>query len=146
MNADILKRVVRAIADGSQSDLDRLAGKIVERLDADGDDAFSLDELKSALPGKSGEGTCFCAFDVEFDVVRVRRTEDVVDVEGEQARVGGKVRHDAQFDLRVVGRNDVRARCGDEGGPDASSFRRAYRDVLQIRVARRQSSGHRHRL
>lgn len=30
MNADILKRVVRAIADGSQSDLDRLASKIVE--------------------------------------------------------------------------------------------------------------------
>lgn len=30
MNADILRRVVRAIAVGSQSDLDRLAGKIVE--------------------------------------------------------------------------------------------------------------------
>lgn len=30
MNADILKRVVRAIAVGSQSDLDRLASKIVE--------------------------------------------------------------------------------------------------------------------
>lgn len=30
MNASILKRVVRAIADGSQSDLDRLAEKIVE--------------------------------------------------------------------------------------------------------------------
>ncbi len=30
MNADILKRVIRAIADGSQSDLDRLAGRIVE--------------------------------------------------------------------------------------------------------------------
>lgn len=30
MNADILKRVVRAIADGSQGDLDRLASKIVE--------------------------------------------------------------------------------------------------------------------
>jgi len=30
MNADILKRVVRAIADGSLSDLDRLAPKIVE--------------------------------------------------------------------------------------------------------------------
>jgi SpoVK/Ycf46/Vps4 family AAA+-type ATPase len=30
MNADILTRVVRAIADGSQSDLDRLADKIVE--------------------------------------------------------------------------------------------------------------------
>lgn len=30
MNADILKRVVRAIADGSPGDLDRLAGKIVE--------------------------------------------------------------------------------------------------------------------
>lgn len=30
MNANILKRVVRAIADGSQNDLDRLAGKIIE--------------------------------------------------------------------------------------------------------------------
>ena len=30
MNSDILKRVVRAIADGSQNDLDRLADKIVE--------------------------------------------------------------------------------------------------------------------
>ena len=30
MNADIIKRVVRAIADGSQEDLDRLACKIVE--------------------------------------------------------------------------------------------------------------------
>src|SRR6266576_1304870 len=30
MNADILKRVVRAIADGSQMDLDRLADKIVD--------------------------------------------------------------------------------------------------------------------
>jgi SpoVK/Ycf46/Vps4 family AAA+-type ATPase len=30
MNANILKRVVRAIADGSQGDLDRLANKIVE--------------------------------------------------------------------------------------------------------------------
>jgi SpoVK/Ycf46/Vps4 family AAA+-type ATPase len=30
MNADILKRVIRAIADGSQNDLDRLAHKIVE--------------------------------------------------------------------------------------------------------------------
>ena len=30
MNADIIKRVVRAIADGSQNDLDQLAKKIVE--------------------------------------------------------------------------------------------------------------------
>ena len=30
VTAEILKRVVRAIASGSQSDLDRLAGKIVE--------------------------------------------------------------------------------------------------------------------
>ena len=30
MNADILKRVVRAIADGSQDDLQRLADKIIE--------------------------------------------------------------------------------------------------------------------
>jgi hypothetical protein len=30
MNADILKRIVRAIAEGSQTDLDRLARKMVE--------------------------------------------------------------------------------------------------------------------
>ena len=30
MNADILKRIIRAIADGSQDDLDRLARKVVE--------------------------------------------------------------------------------------------------------------------
>ena len=30
MNADIIKRIVRAIADGSQQDLERLAHKVVE--------------------------------------------------------------------------------------------------------------------
>ena len=30
MNADIIKRIVRAIADGSQDDLERLAQKVVE--------------------------------------------------------------------------------------------------------------------
>jgi len=30
MNADIIKRIVRAIADGSQDDLERLAHKVVE--------------------------------------------------------------------------------------------------------------------
>ena len=30
MNANILKRIVRAIADGSQSDLERLAQTVVE--------------------------------------------------------------------------------------------------------------------
>ena len=30
MNADILKRLVRAIAEGSQEDLDRLAKKVIE--------------------------------------------------------------------------------------------------------------------
>lgn len=48
--AETLDALVKA-----QAALEDLAGKIVERLDADGDDAFSLDELKSALPGKSGE-------------------------------------------------------------------------------------------
>ncbi|WP_374659193.1 hypothetical protein [Phenylobacterium sp.] len=48
--AETLDALVKA-----QAAMEDLAGKIVERLDADGDDAFSLDELKSALPGKSGE-------------------------------------------------------------------------------------------
>jgi hypothetical protein len=48
--AETLDALVKA-----QAAVEDLAGKIVERLDADGDEAFSLDELKSALPGKSGE-------------------------------------------------------------------------------------------
>lgn len=48
MNADILKRVVRAIADGSQSDLDRLAGKIVEAERKTGHGRLA-DELEAIL-------------------------------------------------------------------------------------------------
>lgn len=56
MNADILKRVVRAIADGSQSDLDRLAGKIVEaeRQSGHGRLAAQLDAiLKQSKPKRT---------------------------------------------------------------------------------------------
>lgn len=48
MNANILKRVVRAIATGSQSDLDRLAGKIVETERRTGHTKLA-DELESIL-------------------------------------------------------------------------------------------------
>ena len=48
MNADILKRVVRAIADGSQSDLDRLADKIVEAERQTGHKKLA-DQLESIL-------------------------------------------------------------------------------------------------
>lgn len=63
MNADILKRVVRAIADGSQSDLDRLAGKIVEaerqsghgRLAAQLDAILKQPKPKRTLPSPSAD-------------------------------------------------------------------------------------------
>lgn len=48
MNADILKRVVRAIADGSQNDLDRLADKIVEAERRTGHKRLA-DQLESIL-------------------------------------------------------------------------------------------------
>src|SRR5206468_12453388 len=53
--------------------------------------------------------------------------------------VARDVGHDAQLDLRVVGRYDHFARRGDEGFADAAAFGGAYRDVLQVRVARRQA-------
>ena len=58
----------------------------------------------------------------------------------EQAGVARKVRHDAQLDLRVVRRNQDMAWRRHEGLPDAASFRRADRDVLQVRVGRGQAS------
>jgi SpoVK/Ycf46/Vps4 family AAA+-type ATPase len=57
MNAAILKRVVRAIADGSQSDLDRLAGKIVEGERRTGHNILA-DQLEAILkqPKPRGNG------------------------------------------------------------------------------------------
>lgn len=57
LNADILKRVVRAIADGSQSDLDRLAEKIVEAQRRTGHRKLA-DQLESILkqPRPGGNG------------------------------------------------------------------------------------------
>jgi SpoVK/Ycf46/Vps4 family AAA+-type ATPase len=57
MNANILKRVVRAIADGSQSDLDRLADKIVEAERRTGHKKLA-DQLEAILkqPRQRGNG------------------------------------------------------------------------------------------
>jgi hypothetical protein len=56
--------------------------------------------------------------------------------------VAADVREDAQLDLRVVRgeQRDVR-RPGDERPPDAPAERRPDRDVLEVRVARRQPPG-----
>jgi len=59
MNANILKRVVRAIADGSQNDLDRLATKIVEAERQTGHNKLA-DQLEAILkqtkPRGNGNG------------------------------------------------------------------------------------------
>jgi len=58
MNADTLKRIVRAIADGSQGELDKLARRVVESEREIGH-ARLADELESILnkpkKAKSGE-------------------------------------------------------------------------------------------
>jgi hypothetical protein len=58
MNADILKRIVRAIAAGSQGDLDRLARKVVESERQSGHTKLA-DELEAIMkrqrPAKSGQ-------------------------------------------------------------------------------------------
>ena len=59
MNADMLKRVVRAIADGTQNDLDRLAAKIVESEQRTGHEklANQLEAiLKQSRPRAASQG------------------------------------------------------------------------------------------
>ena len=61
--------------------------------------------------------------------------------------VAGHVGEDAQLDLRVVGRHehDVRA-AGDERPPDPPAELGSDRDVLEVRVGRREAPGRGHRL
>ena len=60
--------------------------------------------------------------------------------------VARKMRHDPQLDLRIVGGHDTMPRRRDERLADPTPLGRAHRDVLQIRIARREAPGHRGRL
>src|SRR5690606_23609918 len=60
---------------------------------------------------------------------------------GEQALVAGQVRHDAQLDLRVVGRKQLVAGRCDEGLADTPALLGTHRDVLQVGIGRRQPAG-----
>ena len=60
--------------------------------------------------------------------------------------VARDVRHDAQLDLRIVGRDDHAARRRNKGFADAAAFGGAHGNVLQIRIVRGQAPGDRHRL
>ena len=64
----------------------------------------------------------------------------------QQGRVARQVSHDAQLDLRIVGRHQHMSGRRDEGLTDAPALGRAYRYVLQIGVAGRQPPGSSHRL
>ncbi len=59
----------------------------------------------------------------------------------QQALVAGQVRHDAQLDLRVVGRQQHVPVGRDERLADLAAFRRPDRDVLQVGVRRREPAG-----
>ena len=60
---------------------------------------------------------------------------------GEQAGVGGEVRHDAQLDLGVVGGEYLPAVFRDEGAADAAAGFAAHRDVLQVGVGGGEAAG-----
>ena len=64
----------------------------------------------------------------------------------QQAFVLREVRHDAQLDLRIVRRQQHVALGRDECLTDAPPLGRAYRDVLQVGILRRQPAGGGHRL
>ena len=54
--------------------------------------------------------------------------------------------HQSQLYLRVVGREQQAARVGYDSAPDVFTSLRTDRQVLQIRVARRESARRCHRL
>ena len=58
-----------------------------------------------------------------------------------QLRDVGDMGEHAQLDLAVVGRDQLVALVGDEGGADLAAFRGADRDVLQVRLGRGQPAG-----
>ena len=67
-----------------------------------------------------------------------------VDVPGERLLErldAGHVGEHAQLDLRVVGRHQPMAVLGDEGAADLAALLGADRDVLQVRIVRRQPAG-----
>ena len=56
--------------------------------------------------------------------------------------VVAEMRHDAQFDLRIVGREESTVRIvGNEGFTDFTSQCIPDRDILQVRVGRTQTAG-----
>ena len=55
-----------------------------------------------------------------------------------QLRLAGDVREDPQLDLRVVGREQLVPRLGDEGRADLATELGADRDRLEVRVRRRE--------
>ncbi|MNT31177.1 hypothetical protein D3C71_1622760 [compost metagenome] len=54
--------------------------------------------------------------------------------------------HNAQFDLRIVGRNDAVTLRSNKGLADPAPFVVTHRDILQVRIARGETSSSRHRL
>jgi hypothetical protein len=58
-----------------------------------------------------------------------------------QLRDLGDMGEDAQLDLRVVRRHEPMPRRRHEGGADAPALLGAHRDVLQVRLGRRQAPG-----
>ena len=55
-------------------------------------------------------------------------------------RVLGKMRQDAQLDLRIVGGKQHAARRRDERGADFAAQLGAHRNILQIRIRRAQAA------
>ena len=55
-----------------------------------------------------------------------------------QRRRVGHVREHAKLDLAVIGRDQLLALVGDEGLADGAAFGCAHRDVLQVRLDRRE--------
>ncbi len=59
----------------------------------------------------------------------------------EQRGVFRQVRHDPQFDLRIIGRDEDVIGRRDEGLANAAALRGAHRDVLQVGIVRREPPG-----
>jgi len=64
----------------------------------------------------------------------------------DQGTVTGEMGQDAQFDLRIVGREQEMPGRADESTANAPPLFTARRDILQVRLGRAQAAGRGQRL
>ncbi len=112
--------------------------------------ACDIRQAEGRLAVQHGVDNGFCQAALIFRDLGQRSVEErsrrdgmniLVGIEGfDQARLVRDVRQDTQLNLRVVGCQQPVAGVGDEGAAQLSANFCAYRDILEVRVARTRAA------